>query len=177
MFTTDPSVHLFLIWQILKRFSNMLCKKREQSISYLHKRIMTIGRRAPPTTRSFQSTPVLFAGESYSLLIRDKSKIYVFSNIVTNSKIKRKPSSYCRNRWAQQFEMGKGWFVSYHVLLLHHRSSRNRGFSCAWHLGNNMPWICRIIAPAGVSPRRRKSRGGILVTHAYIKESTYSCLF
>ena len=60
-------------------------QKREQSISYSHKRIMTIGRRAPPT---------------YSFLIRDKSKIYVFSNIVTNSKIKRKPSSYSRNRWA-----------------------------------------------------------------------------
>ena len=40
--------------------------------------------------------------------------------------------------------------------------------------GNNSWLTYYIIAPAGISPQKAKSRGGTLVTRAYIKESTYS---
>ena len=37
-----------------------------------------------------------------------------------------------------------------------------------------IPSMFVLIAPAGISPQKAKSRGGTLVTRAYIKESSYS---
>ena len=66
---------LFLIWRILKRLSNMLCKKREQCISYSHKRrlLQCVHRWQPDIFKVHTSRWGVIP-----VLIRDKNNIYEF---------------------------------------------------------------------------------------------------